>query len=529
MATRPAKRPKVPSAQLDQREKDDYLPGNIIEIVIHNFMTYDHLVCKPGSRLNLVIGPNGSGKSSIVCAIALGLAGEPQLLGRASSVGAFVKRGEDSGYVKITLRGFTSEDNTTILRKIDTNNKSEWVLNGSVVPKRDLIEVIQKFNIQVNNLTQFLPQDRVCEFAKLTPVQLLQETVKAVGNPQLQVQHHSLVEKRGELKDLEVSVAKNQETMNQLKALNVQQEKDVERLPWWTLVLLCLSKRVHSIFMLRLFNDCVAMALLHAALALLLYQKWHSALIVFSAAVSVKMNVLLFAPPLVLLMLKALSIKGILSTLSCAALIQVLLGLPFLLSHPMSYISRAFNLGRVFIHFWSVNFKFVPEDIFISKEFACSLLVIHLTLLLVFSHFKWCKNEGGLLNLMRSRVHDATSKLSNIHQFTSCKPRVHILHKQHIATVMFVGNFIGIICARSLHYQFYSWYFFSLPYLLWKTPFPTIIRMLLFAGVELCWNVYPSSSCSSLLLLFIHIIILWGLWISPIEHPYVGEESHSKG
>ncbi|KAG0471723.1 hypothetical protein HPP92_016269, partial [Vanilla planifolia] len=229
MATRPAKRPKVPSAQLDQREKDDYLPGNIIEIVIHNFMTYDHLVCKPGSRLNLVIGPNGSGKSSIVCAIALGLAGEPQLLGRASSVGAFVKRGEDSGYVKITLRGFTSEDNTTILRKIDTNNKSEWVLNGSVVPKRDLIEVIQKFNIQVNNLTQFLPQDRVCEFAKLTPVQLLQETVKAVGNPQLQVQHHSLVEKRGELKDLEVSVAKNQETMNQLKALNVQQEKDVER------------------------------------------------------------------------------------------------------------------------------------------------------------------------------------------------------------------------------------------------------------------------------------------------------------
>ncbi|KAG0471726.1 hypothetical protein HPP92_016272 [Vanilla planifolia] len=300
-------------------------------------------------------------------------------------------------------------------------------------------------------------------------------------------------------------------------------------LPWWTLVLLCLSKRVHSIFMLRLFNDCVAMALLHAALALLLYQKWHSALIVFSAAVSVKMNVLLFAPPLLLLMLKALSIKGILSTLSCAALIQVLLGLPFLLSHPMSYISRAFNLGRVFIHFWSVNFKFVPEDIFTSKEFACSLLVIHLTLLLVFSHFKWCKNEGGLLNLMRSRVHDATSKLSNIHQFTSCKPRVHILHKQHIATVMFVGNFIGIICARSLHYQFYSWYFFSLPYLLWKTPFPTIIRMLLFAGVELCWNVYPSSSCSSLLLLFIHIIILWGLWISPIEHPYVGEESHSKG
>lgn len=50
-----------------------------MEIEIHNFMTYDHLKCKPGARLNLVIGPNGSGKSSLVCAIALGLAGEPQV------------------------------------------------------------------------------------------------------------------------------------------------------------------------------------------------------------------------------------------------------------------------------------------------------------------------------------------------------------------------------------------------------------------------------------------------------------------
>lgn len=61
------------------RGEDDYMPGSIIEIELHNFMTFNHLKCKPGSRLNLVIGPNGSGKSSIVCAIALGLGGEPQV------------------------------------------------------------------------------------------------------------------------------------------------------------------------------------------------------------------------------------------------------------------------------------------------------------------------------------------------------------------------------------------------------------------------------------------------------------------
>ncbi|XP_010547291.1 PREDICTED: structural maintenance of chromosomes protein 5 [Tarenaya hassleriana] len=224
MEERRAKRPKI------ARGEDDYLPGNIIEIELHNFMTFNHLVCKPGSRLNLVIGPNGSGKSSLVCAIALCLGGEPQLLGRATSVGAYVKRGEESGYIKILLRGNAKEEEVTIVRKIDTRNKSEWMFNGKLAAKREITEIIQRFNIQVNNLTQFLPQDRVCEFAKLTPVQLLEETEKAVGDPGLPVQHRALVEKSRELKQLERAVEKNGETLNLLKGLNDEQERDVVRI-----------------------------------------------------------------------------------------------------------------------------------------------------------------------------------------------------------------------------------------------------------------------------------------------------------
>ncbi|EXB40844.1 Dol-P-Man:Man(5)GlcNAc(2)-PP-Dol alpha-1,3-mannosyltransferase [Morus notabilis] len=180
-------------------------------------------------------------------------------------------------------------------------------------------------------------------------------------------------------------------------------------LPWWALSLLCLSKRVHSIFVLRLFNDCIAMMLLHASLASILYQKWHLGLIIFSGAVSIKMNVLLYAPPLLLLMLKAMDIIGVISALACAALVQILLGLPFIISHPFSYISRAFNLGRVFIHFWSVNFKFVPEPIFVSKSFAVYLLIAHLLLLIAFAHYRWCKHEGGILNFLHSII--ASTKL----------------------------------------------------------------------------------------------------------------------
>ncbi|KAK6154198.1 hypothetical protein DH2020_013837 [Rehmannia glutinosa] len=299
-------------------------------------------------------------------------------------------------------------------------------------------------------------------------------------------------------------------------------------LPWWALCLVSLSKRVHSIFVLRLFNDCFATTLFHAALISFLYQKWHLGLVIFSGAVSVKMNVLLFAPPLLLLLLKAMNPVGVISAGAGAALVQILLGLPFILSHPVAYISRAFNLGRVFIHFWSVNFKFVPEEIFVSRGFALSLLAAHLILLGIFAHYRWCRHEGGLFSLLHSKLVQMKLNISDLssfplRRFNSHKSNLRVLRTEHITTTLFVGNFIGIVCARSLHYQFYSWYFYSLPYLLWRTPFPTWLRLILFVTVEFCWNVFPSNVYSSSLLLGAHLLILGGLWMAPPEYPYADD------
>ncbi|XP_011082479.1 dol-P-Man:Man(5)GlcNAc(2)-PP-Dol alpha-1,3-mannosyltransferase [Sesamum indicum] len=301
-------------------------------------------------------------------------------------------------------------------------------------------------------------------------------------------------------------------------------------LPWWALCLLSMSKRVHSIFVLRLFNDCFATTLLHAAMVLFLYKKWHLGLIIFSGAVSVKMNVLLYAPPLLILLLKAMDIFGVITSLAGAALVQILLGLPFILSHPMAYVSRAFNLGRVFIHFWSVNFKFVPEPVFISRGFALFLLAAHLILLAIFAHYRWCRHEGGMFSLLHSRLVQLKLKIGYLSsfplkQFNNFNSNFRILTTEHIVTTMFIGNFIGIVCARSLHYQFYSWYFYSLPYLLWRTPFPVWLRLILFAAVEICWNIYPSNIYSSLLLLAAHLTILRGLWSAQPDYPYTDNKS----
>lgn len=40
--------------------------------------------------------------------------------------------------------------------------------------------------------------------------------------------------------------------------------------------------------------------------------------------------------------------------------------------------------------------------------------------------------------------------------------------------ILFTTTFIGVLCARSLHYQFYSWYYHMIPYLLWQVGLASI-------------------------------------------------------
>lgn len=72
--------------------------------------------------------------------------------------------------------------------------------------------------------------------------------------------------------------------------------------PPYLLPLLILSKRLHSLFVLRLFNDCFAAGALF--LAIYLYQKrlWTLGSIVFSLGVGVKMSLLLALPGVVMIL-----------------------------------------------------------------------------------------------------------------------------------------------------------------------------------------------------------------------------------
>ncbi|RPB01733.1 P-loop containing nucleoside triphosphate hydrolase protein [Choiromyces venosus 120613-1] len=214
-----------------ERNTQPFQPGSIVRIKAENFVTYTAVEFFPGPNLNMVIGPNGTGKSTIVCAICLGLGSSPANLGRAKEISEFVKHGCETATIEIELQGKENERNPVIKRKIGReNNTSTFTLNGSPSTSGKITKLVKSYNIQIDNLCQFLPQDRVVEFAGLTAIDLLTHTQRAAAPPEI-LGHHENLKKLGKRqKELlnELEIDRNQLTSMEARQAALQQ--DVERL-----------------------------------------------------------------------------------------------------------------------------------------------------------------------------------------------------------------------------------------------------------------------------------------------------------
>ncbi|GAC95073.1 hypothetical protein PHSY_002648 [Pseudozyma hubeiensis SY62] len=273
-------------------------------------------------------------------------------------------------------------------------------------------------------------------------------------------------------------------------------------LPPLAVLPLVLSKRIYSIFLLRMFNDPVAIFFVYLALFTATSARWKLSALLFSIGLGIKMNVLLFLPGIAAAAFVFTGIRGIISYLAVVALIQALLSMPFTLHDPHAYFNRAFDFSRAFLYVWTVNWRFVPEQIFSSTRFAHGLLALHLLLLALFGLFRWTGvGSQGPKWVLRS-LSTTPRKLSTSQQaallYCACS-----------------SNVIGVLCSRSLHYQFYSWYFHQVPLLLWSSKLPLVVKILLPAVLEWCWNVFPSTELSSQLLLACHVVLVLGCFTLP--------------
>lgn len=199
---------------MDRSKLHKYKRGSILRIHLTNFMIYENITFTPGPFLNLILGPNGSGKSAFVCSIIMGCGGDPAVTGRSSSLIDYIRYGSQTASIVIEFySGDVNEENIIIerqLRSVQKNGKTEcqssWKLNGRTAQRKDVLDFITSLHVEINNLCQVLPQERVVEFSKLSPKELLVSTEKSIGDSNLYSNHMRLITLSNEAADLAVKI-----------------------------------------------------------------------------------------------------------------------------------------------------------------------------------------------------------------------------------------------------------------------------------------------------------------------------------
>ncbi|TBU05220.1 structural maintenance of chromosomes protein 5, partial [Hamiltosporidium magnivora] len=155
-----------------------YRKGNILSLKLRNFQTYSEIKFNFGPNLNFIAGPNGSGKSSIANALVFVFGGTPKTIGKSKNISDYIKFDTVDGYVEAVIK-ISDEEVCTVKRTIRAHsNTSNWFKNNIPVTKIEIQSLVQSLNINVDNLCQFLPQEKVSEFSRLSPEELLQETLE---------------------------------------------------------------------------------------------------------------------------------------------------------------------------------------------------------------------------------------------------------------------------------------------------------------------------------------------------------------
>lgn len=279
-------------------------------------------------------------------------------------------------------------------------------------------------------------------------------------------------------------------------------------MPPYVFPLLVFSKRLHSIFVLRCFNDGVAVLFLWLAIFFFQRRSWTMGALMYTWGLGIKMSLLLVLPAVGVVLLLGSGLATSLRLAAVMGLVQVLIAVPFLAHNPGGYLGRAFELSRQFLFEWTVNWRFVGEDVFLSRGFALGLLGLHVAVLVGFITTRWLRPARKPLSqlvvpLVFGRSPFTQQEQRSISRDTS---------PGFITTTILSANAIGLLFARSLHYQFYAYLAWATPFLLWRSGVHPVLQYVLWAVQEWAWNVYPSTSVSSGVVVGVQALTVAVVW-----------------
>ncbi|CDU18037.1 structural maintenance of chromosomes protein 5, putative [Plasmodium yoelii] len=164
--------------------------GAIIEITLFNWMVFSGPIkLKANEGINLIAAANASGKSSIVCALVFGLGYNSNILSRNKDLINFIKKGEKKSYIEIILK-YDDTKNVCVKRIMSINdNKVEsiWLINNKKTNFTNILDIQKNYNLNLDNLITFMPQENVSKFSRLNPEELFEYTLLAIDSKLLKI------------------------------------------------------------------------------------------------------------------------------------------------------------------------------------------------------------------------------------------------------------------------------------------------------------------------------------------------------
>ena len=232
------------------------------------------------------------------------------------------------------------------------------------------------------------------------------------------------------------------------------------------------------------------------------------------------MSMLLAAPGVGFVLFQALPPGRAVNQIMIMLQVQVLLGVQFLTVNARSYLSRAFEVTRQFLFKWTVNWRFVGEETFLARRFGASLLIANLVLLAMFAHTRWTKPAGlSPMALLRTIIYPLPPR---------AQQQIGKSVTAEFTMITILSSLVvGLLCARTLHYQFFAYLSWTTPFLLWKSQFPAPLAIAIWGLQELAWNIYPSTNASSSTVVACLALQVVGIWYGTRED--LTKRSHGKG
>uniref|UniRef100_A0A8C9SU72 Structural maintenance of chromosomes protein 6 n=1 Tax=Scleropages formosus TaxID=113540 RepID=A0A8C9SU72_SCLFO len=238
--------------------------GIVESISLKNFMC--HSLLGPfsfGSNVNFIVGNNGSGKSAVLTALIVGLGGKAHTTNRGSSLKGFVKEGESSADVSITLRNRGQDaykpevfgESIIVELRLSSEGLRTYKLKSKIgqlvsSKKDELVSILDHFNIQVDNPVSILTQemskhflhskgegDKYKFFMKATQLEQMKEDYTYIMKTKNMTQN--TVEKHEEcLEDLKRKYLEKEDKYKSLASLDEMHAKleELQNLMAWALV-----------------------------------------------------------------------------------------------------------------------------------------------------------------------------------------------------------------------------------------------------------------------------------------------------